>query len=217
MHMHWSLVIVLLSLGCAPDVESIPQRQDQRPASYDAHCDSIRVPAFDKRSATKAPLGGYEPIPRIIHQIWLGPREGRFNDTLASSVEAWDDFARAFGYEHHLWSAEDIENLAPYMHPRNLALIHRFIDSRAYHAAADTLRLELIHIFGGVYVDCDFMPPTIEGSIGQPRTVSTNAWHCVCRRTRRAQYRQERHVRYEWIFYGESWTPPNSPPCNSPC
>lgn len=164
------VLAALLILACSTETESLgdPQRlapyDPQLLAPYDERCESIRIPAFDKRAATRAPMGGFAPIPRQIHQIWLGPRAGRFDDTLASAVNKWRDYGLHLGYEHRLWTEADIAELKPSMRPQNAALVERFIATHAYHAASDILRLELLLIHGGVYVDCDFTPPTLDGA-----------------------------------------------------
>lgn len=80
------------------------------------------------------------PIPRVIHQIWLGPERPPVR-TMASCRQVNP------GWLHVLWTEENLPPL------RNRALFDGF--GTAYHGKADVLRYELLHRFGGVYVDAD--------------------------------------------------------------
>jgi hypothetical protein len=43
-------------------------------------------------------------IPRIIHQIWVGPRQPP-----TQLIATWHQMAAEFGWEHKLWRDPDIE------------------------------------------------------------------------------------------------------------
>lgn len=80
------------------------------------------------------------PIPRVIHQIWLGPdRPPR--RTMASCQQTNP------GWLYVLWTEENLPPL------RNRAAFDAF--GTAYHGKADVLRYELLYRFGGLYVDAD--------------------------------------------------------------
>ena len=79
-------------------------------------------------------------IPKIIHQIWIGsalPRPERWMNT-------WRDMHP--GWQYKLWSDN---NLPPLV---NQAQFDRM---PFYPGKADILRYELLHKYGGVYVDAD--------------------------------------------------------------
>lgn len=85
-------------------------------------------------------------IPRIVHQFWTG---GPIPDRLADYMATW----RIPGWEYRLWGDLDLDWLA------NQA----FYDDAAIHAPgsegqfrSDIARYEILHRFGGVYVDADF-------------------------------------------------------------
>lgn len=86
-------------------------------------------------------------IPRIIHQIWLGDP---MPDHLAIYCTTWAEHHP--GWEHRLWTDGDFGWL------RN----QRLFDTAQRHTPhvgqfrADIARYEILHRFGGVYVDCDF-------------------------------------------------------------
>jgi hypothetical protein len=85
-------------------------------------------------------------IPKIMHQIWIG--DG-VPDELKQFQEAWQQMHPE--WEYHLWTQDNIADLP---------LINRTLIDAAQNPAekADLLRLELLNIFGGVYIDMDFEP-----------------------------------------------------------
>ncbi|MCA9778389.1 MAG: hypothetical protein KC800_16795 [Candidatus Eremiobacteraeota bacterium] len=78
-------------------------------------------------------------IPKILHQIWLGPRP---------APRKWMDSWRQHhpDWEYHLWTEE---NLPPLRNPA------AFEKASCYPGKADVLRLEVLYLFGGVYADAD--------------------------------------------------------------
>jgi inositol phosphorylceramide mannosyltransferase catalytic subunit len=83
-------------------------------------------------------------IPRIFHQIWVGPDP--LPDELAAYRETW---ARHHGdWEHRLWTEENL--------PGDLERTESYELLRAPAERADLIRVELLYRLGGVYVDLDF-------------------------------------------------------------
>lgn len=85
-------------------------------------------------------------IPKIIHQIWIGdgvPEELKPFQTLWQLLHP--------DWEYHLWTQHNITELP---------LANRQFFDAAQNPAekADLLRLELLYLFGGVYIDMDFEP-----------------------------------------------------------
>ena len=79
-------------------------------------------------------------IPRVIHQIWLGPAQApRYTMETCRLANP--------GWLHVVWTDE---NLPPMV---NRKVFDAF--GAAYHAKADVLRYEVLFRFGGVYVDAD--------------------------------------------------------------
>jgi len=78
-------------------------------------------------------------IPKIIHQIWLGPL------TPPSEVmESWRLLHPQ--WEYRLWTEDNLPKLQNQK---------AFEKSTSYPQKADILRYELLYQFGGVYVDAD--------------------------------------------------------------
>lgn len=80
------------------------------------------------------------PIPRVIHQIWLGPERPPWYTMETCRLENP-------GWLHVVWTDE---NLPPMV---NRKVFDAF--GTAYHAKADVLRYEVLSRYGGVYVDAD--------------------------------------------------------------
>jgi len=87
-------------------------------------------------------------IPKIIHQIWVGPyripkREKRFSEEIKEAHPT---------FEHILWTDDNV----PKMPPR-LQEVYDFMGSKQWYPfQADLLRVFLVNMFGGVYLDIDF-------------------------------------------------------------
>lgn len=86
-------------------------------------------------------------IPRQFHSIWVG---SPMPDHLAEYVASWRRVHP--GWTHTIWSADDLTWLAN----------QELFDDAEQHTAsvgqfrADIARYEILHRYGGVYVDCDF-------------------------------------------------------------
>ena len=78
-------------------------------------------------------------IPKIIHQIWIGPKP---------RPEKWMDSWRLKhpDWEYKLWTEENLPKL------RNQ---DQFDKIDTYQGKADILRYELLYEYGGIYIDAD--------------------------------------------------------------
>lgn len=87
-------------------------------------------------------------IPKIIHQIWVGPyripsREKKFIEDI--KIKHPD-------FEHMFWTNENIPELPPV-----LKEVYELFGSRGHYTfQADLLRIFIIREFGGLYLDADF-------------------------------------------------------------
>ncbi len=83
-------------------------------------------------------------IPKLLHQIWLGPRPAPLAWT-----ETWREANPDFTYR--LWGDGDLGELGL----RNADVYRRYLVEGLYDGAADVARIEILHRFGGVYADAD--------------------------------------------------------------
>jgi mannosyltransferase OCH1-like enzyme len=81
-------------------------------------------------------------IPRVFHQIWVGPTP--FPDEFRELQRTWTN--RHPGWELRFWTED---NLPGGLRPEVYELLRQPAER------ADVLRLELLHREGGVYVDAD--------------------------------------------------------------
>ncbi|MBS0656453.1 MAG: hypothetical protein JSR46_11805 [Verrucomicrobia bacterium] len=84
-------------------------------------------------------------IPKVIHQIWLGPKSPpsyyrKFSTEWKQAHPDW---------EYHLWTDANIKDF-------DFELRDLFDNSTNYGEKADILRCELLYRYGGLYVDTDF-------------------------------------------------------------
>lgn len=84
------------------------------------------------------------PIPKILHQIWIGPRPAPLRWT-----QTWREMNPDFTYR--LWDEDAIESFGL----RNREIYRRYLLEGLYDGAADIARAEILERFGGVYVDAD--------------------------------------------------------------
>jgi len=84
-------------------------------------------------------------IPKVFHQIWLGPKP------LPAHFKRWSEQWLALnpGWKLELWTDSHLPDI-----------INRkeFDESEKFAAKSDILRYELILQYGGVYMDTDFEP-----------------------------------------------------------
>lgn len=109
------------------------ERLNKLKAIYDAHKPSKVAP-----SATAK-------IPKIIHQVWLGPKPppGYFWDYRQSWQKMHPD------WEYRFWTDKEVEAL-------DFDLKDLYLRSTNWGEKSDILRTELLDRFGGLYVDTDF-------------------------------------------------------------
>ena len=87
-------------------------------------------------------------IPKIIHQIWVGPyripkREKRISEELKEAHPT---------FEHILWTDQNVPKM-----PARLQEVYDYMGSRQWYAfQADLLRVFLVYTYGGLYLDIDF-------------------------------------------------------------
>lgn len=84
------------------------------------------------------------PIPHVFHQIWVG--SDPFPKEYERYQRTWRKHNR--GWEIRLWTEDDL--------PPDLRRREAYDRLRQPAERSDILRLELLHRFGGVYLDTDF-------------------------------------------------------------
>jgi mannosyltransferase OCH1-like enzyme len=99
---------------------------------------------YEKNLPSKVQAAETPKIPKIIHQIWLGPKTpppyfSVFRDKWKSLHPDW---------EYRLWTDADLDDLT-------LELRDIIEASPNFAEKSDVLRAELLERFGGVYMDVD--------------------------------------------------------------
>jgi hypothetical protein len=124
---------------------------------YDSNCDCMRCHLAVIDSSDYF----LQEVPKNVHQIWFGDPT-RVNRT---KINFWRQFCEKFGYTYKLWTEQDDEELRSFMLPQNFELMLEMRARRDWWAASDIVRYELMKHFGGVYIDCDFLPPSKNNEI----------------------------------------------------
>jgi hypothetical protein len=102
---------------------------------------------YEKNLPSKVESSSTPKIPKILHQIWLGPKNPPAY--FFTFQEQWKKLHP--DWEYHLWTDADLDGL--HLEMRDL------IDASPNFAErSDILRSELLERFGGVYFDVDIEP-----------------------------------------------------------
>lgn len=110
-------------------------------------------------------------LPKIVHQIWLGT-----DDPPIDWMQTWVDFCMHAGWEYRVWTEHTIKML------RNTRVYDYYYDQGDYAGASDVARVELLHRFGGWFVDADEQLVDPIGFASDPMqmanfVISEHLWH----------------------------------------
>ncbi len=83
-------------------------------------------------------------IPKLLHQVWLGPRPRP-----AEWMHTWRDLNPS--YDHRIWNEAELAALGIV----NRHVYDRYLSEGVYDGAADVARVEILNRLGGMYVDAD--------------------------------------------------------------
>ncbi|MBD9371503.1 mannosyltransferase [Rhizobium sp. ARZ01] len=91
---------------------------------------------------------GRQPVPRIIHQVWIGAAD------VPTATRAWTEYAARHGYEYRLWREADLAAAGMDRDPVFAAMR----EAGDLPGAVDVVRYAILDRFGGIYLDCDWYP-----------------------------------------------------------
>ena len=89
-----------------------------------------------------------QPVPRMLHQIWLGQLP------VPPSAAKWKRHAEQNGFRYRLWREADLEALNVPRHPAFVEMM----EAGDLPGAVDVARYFILHTQGGIYLDCDWYP-----------------------------------------------------------
>ena len=89
-----------------------------------------------------------QPVPRVLHQIWIG------NLPPPPACAAWENHARAQGYEYRLWRQDDLDRIGLGAN----SAFSTMLAEGDYPGAVDVARYQILEREGGIYLDCDWYP-----------------------------------------------------------
>ena len=97
----------------------------------------------------------YEPVPRIIHQIWF--MKDAVSPPPNQYVKSWEMYCITQHYQYMFWNDENSDWLANLLTEEGLIGIFEVMKKfRAMRSMSDIARYAILKHYGGIYVDCDF-------------------------------------------------------------
>jgi GT2 family glycosyltransferase len=82
-------------------------------------------------------------IPKIIHQLWIGPKPAPTNFMNSWKIKNPD-------FEYIFWNEQEIEK-----RKLNIVTCHKINDMSEINGKADIIRWEILYEYGGVFIDAD--------------------------------------------------------------
>ena len=82
-------------------------------------------------------------IPKIIHQMWVGPKER------PGTMDSWRD--KNPGFEYMLWTEKEIDELGLV----NKKAYDTYMKDEWYSGASNVARVEILNKYGGIFIDAD--------------------------------------------------------------
>ncbi len=104
-----------------------------------------RATTDERRAITEA---NRRPVPRILHQIWIGPLPP------PPATQAWAAHAAAQGYAYRLWREADLAALGV----MGTGACRDMLARGDYPGGVDVARYAILEREGGIYLDCDWYP-----------------------------------------------------------
>ena len=99
---------------------------------------------YDQNNYENVELSSTPKIPKIIHQIWVGsPVPDKYKEMMASWQKMHPD------WKYMLWTDEEIEDF-PFLSRE------AFDAAKNYGMKSDIWRLDILYLYGGLYIDTDF-------------------------------------------------------------
>lgn len=99
---------------------------------------------YERLKPSKVPTSLTPIIPKIIHQIWLGPKE--LPQNYKYYLQTWKEYNP--DWQYRLWTEEDIVK-------ENFESMDLYWLARSYQERSDIARYEILKKYGGLYVDTD--------------------------------------------------------------
>ena len=110
----------------------------------------------------------------MLHQVWIS--EVEMPDELRTLARKWRDIAHAAGWQYWHWNTSESSNLLR-LHFPTLVPTYDSYPLRRPVMKADVVRLAILAVHGGIFVDLDHLPQrmTAIASARQTRTLASFA------------------------------------------
>lgn len=108
---------------------------------------SLLKKIYENKNPHKLKEEKINAIPKVIHQIWLGPRQ--IPEQYIENSKKWKVLHPSWRYK--LWRESDLKGWD--FESKDL-----FNKASSYQEKSDILRYEILNKYGGLYVDMDYTP-----------------------------------------------------------
>jgi mannosyltransferase OCH1-like enzyme len=147
-----TIIVIYNSIPVVPtNVQIIEDFVEEFPEDKDVDEDTnLPIEIIERVRVTKASSEiSRDPIPLLIHQIWVGSRPPP-----QSQIDVWVKLSEDYGYTHRLWLEEDIHAFGL----ENQKYFDKMMTMKFYQGASDVARYEILNAYGGIYCDADIIP-----------------------------------------------------------
>ncbi len=106
---------------------------------------------FNENFSHKVDYAQPVKIPKIIHQIWIGPKPmPELYKRYAATCKALNP-----DFEYRLWTNKDVDQILN-ISPQHKRLHKVYKDGNIYNGQKDVLEYMILYKYGGVFMDMDF-------------------------------------------------------------
>eukprot|EP00439_Symbiodinium_sp_Y106_P069366 s166_g11.t3 len=146
-----------LVLDCAVESSAVSMQRVMLSAQSTSVVENMTYRLFGPRGPYRphvrhGPSGSGE-IPRLIHQVWLGPKAPSL---LISTWQAYPLFASE-SWAHRLWQSDEevLQALAEFQDDLLKDWRQLYDEDPTFAGRSDLIRFALLYAYGGVYIDAD--------------------------------------------------------------
>jgi mannosyltransferase OCH1-like enzyme len=139
------LLIFLFAVGCFANQEEVSLFLERGAQNLPVETKALFDENYLKKHPSTISKASKPLIPKIIHQIWIGPNP--VPEKVKWMMESWKEINPT--WEYKLWTNSDLDHF-------NMVNKKAFDILSNWGAKSDLWRCEILDRFGGVYVDVDF-------------------------------------------------------------
>ena len=117
------------------DIHLLQKKTGRNYSECQIKCDNFKVKKINDYLKIN-----YQKIPKIIHQIWIGPKKLPYKWINSFRKDFMNKYP---GWKYYLWRDRDVKNF-------NLQNRLQYNSEKTYHGKSDILRYEILYNYGGI-------------------------------------------------------------------